>query len=390
MNNGISTNFKLLILDKVIYRFLDTEFADREITTRLIKPKKSAPPIVIPRDESPHNSPLEWWYYTGHLTGADIFGTTHNYGHQMTFFRSGLGAYPLLSAYVGNFAITDLNRGAHYSASRISIQPDNLPLDGGYNIKLLDWTMSGINGVSQISGNLATATTSPSSIKKYKLTLNLHSYNQVVLNGDQGAMPPNSAGALNYYSFPNLFASGTVYDNGLSVPVTGSSWFDHEFGTPSGNPTGWHWYAIELSNGTKYNISLLKDRNEKTTLTYGTYIRADGTYTQIDPKTLDDFETGPTWTSPRSGVTYPTQTIVTVPGGQLIVTSLVEDQEMSLMGSTYTSWSTVAKMMGIYNLYYSENNSSVTGAIDNIEVSGKAYVEIVPFSSLAEIISHAR
>ncbi|WP_323123348.1 carotenoid 1,2-hydratase [Burkholderia alba] len=339
-------------------------------------------PVVIPRDEAPHDVSLEWWYYTGHLSGTDIFGKTHSYGYQMTFFRSGLGTFPLASAYVGNLAITDLNRGVHYNDSRISIQPDLLLPGGGYNIQLLDWNLNGKNGNSQISGGLIVPGVSSLSSTNYGLNLSMQTQGRVVLNGDQGVMPPNASGALDYYSFPNLKVSGSVNDNGLIVPVTGTSWFDHEFGAPSSVSTGWHWYAIELADGTKYNISLLKDVNNKTSLAYGTYIKADGTYSQIDPKTLADSDVGPTWTSPRTGVTYPMAEIVSVPGGQVVVTSRVNDQEMTLLGSTYAPLAPVAKLGGISNLTYSESDATVTGKINGVTVSGKAYMEIVPFSSL--------
>jgi predicted secreted hydrolase len=39
--------------------------------------------IALPADESPHPSSwTEWWYFTGHLTGTDIFGDKHSYGFE--------------------------------------------------------------------------------------------------------------------------------------------------------------------------------------------------------------------------------------------------------------------------------------------------------------------
>ncbi|MFJ2992322.1 lipocalin-like domain-containing protein [Pandoraea sp. NPDC087047] len=344
-------------------------------------------PVSILRDESPHDVPLEWWYYTGHLSGTDIFGIVHDYGYQMTFFRSGLGLFPISSAYVGNIAISDLNRSAHFSSSKITIQPDLLLPNGGYNINLLGWGMNAKYGNGQISGSFFVPQESGNS-KKYDLILNLQAQNPAVLHGNQGVMPENAAGSLRYYSFTDLKTSGVIRDNGLVVPVVGVSWFDHEFGTPSGIATGWHWYAIELSDGTKYCISLLKDLDDRTTLAYGTYIKADGTYSEIDPQALGDSAAGPVWTSPRSGVTYPTAEIVTVPGGQLIVTSCIDDQEMTLFGSMFSKFMGIANLIDIHNIYYMESYSSVTGVINGAAVSGRAYMEIVPLSSLAKFSPH--
>lgn len=343
-------------------------------------------PVEIPRDEAPHNVALEWWYYTGHLSGTDALGKAHSYGYQLTFFRSGLGTgtYPLSSAYVGNFAVTDLDRGVHASDSRVGVQPDVVLPTGGYDIQLLDWNMNGRDGDSDISGSFTVPAASPYAVLNYGAQLSLRTQSSVVLNGNEGVMPPNPSGALDYYSFPKLQVSGTIDDNGTLVPVTGTSWFDHEWGASSGVSTGWHWYALELSDGTKYNISLLKDASGNTTLAYGTYIKADGTYGKIDPSTLADRDLGPTWTSPSTGVTYPTAEIVTVPGGQVTVTSLVDDQEMTLLGSTYAPLAPIAALGGITNFTYSESDSSVIGAINGVKVSGKAYMEIFPYSLVQE------
>lgn len=334
----------------------------------------AAAPVQIPRDESPHNTAIEWWYYTGHLSGKDIFGQVHDYGFQTTYFRVGEGTFPVASLYLGNMAVTDLNRGTHVSDSRVGPQPDLLLPGGGYAIQLQDWNINGYKGSGTISGGFVTL--------DYALALSLRATTPVILNGDAGVMPPNATGTLDYYSFVNQAVSGTVIDHGLPVQVTGTAWFDHEYGTPNTNPSGWHWYAVELDDGTKYNISVLKDAQNHTLTAYGTYIAANGTYSKLDPSSLSDSDAGPTWTSPRTGATYPISEIVKVPGGQLNVTALVNDQEMTLLGPTLGGFASLLSTLGVSNPNYWEGDCRVTGTVNGKAVSGKAFLELKPYGTL--------
>jgi len=44
--------------------------------------------VRIPQDEAPHHDETEWWYFSGHLRGFDIFGKPHSYGYELVFFSS--------------------------------------------------------------------------------------------------------------------------------------------------------------------------------------------------------------------------------------------------------------------------------------------------------------
>jgi predicted secreted hydrolase len=41
----------------------------------------ASPLVRIPQDEAPHHDATEWWYFSGHLRGFDIFGKPHSYGY---------------------------------------------------------------------------------------------------------------------------------------------------------------------------------------------------------------------------------------------------------------------------------------------------------------------
>ncbi|WP_311983613.1 lipocalin-like domain-containing protein [Parafrankia sp. CH37] len=73
----------------------------------------ATPPVVLPADESAHpDAGMEWWYFTGHLTGKDVFGKSHSYGFETMVVRNdGLDTAPTGVIYNVNMSVTDLTRG---------------------------------------------------------------------------------------------------------------------------------------------------------------------------------------------------------------------------------------------------------------------------------------
>ena len=64
------------------------------------------------------------------------------------------------------------------------------------------------------------------------------------------------------HSFTRLQTSGTVTVGGERIPVRGTAWMDHEFGTAplEGDLTGSDWFSVQLKNNTELMIFLLRDR----------------------------------------------------------------------------------------------------------------------------------
>ena len=60
--------------------------------------------VELPRDDAVHDTPVEWWYWTGHL--EDEAGG--RYGFQVTFFLFGASGQ---RASLANVAITDVETG---------------------------------------------------------------------------------------------------------------------------------------------------------------------------------------------------------------------------------------------------------------------------------------
>jgi predicted secreted hydrolase len=86
-------------------------------------------PIVLPRDDGPHDRLTEWWYFTGHLAGAAGDGVERRFGFEYVIFRAERGAFP--PAWVSHLAITDETGDAFHYAQRQEIGPqvDRSPRD---------------------------------------------------------------------------------------------------------------------------------------------------------------------------------------------------------------------------------------------------------------------
>jgi predicted secreted hydrolase len=309
--------------------------------------------VSLPQDEGPHPSSwTEWWYFTGHLTGTDIFGQSHSYGFELVFVRSDLlDLEPVAALYNGQFAITDLTRGTFdQDTLNDTLQPDNVLPQGGYNNTINTWNMHGINGVNHISAFDA----------NYAINLQLDQSAPAALHGDGGVIPYGPFGTSDYYSETNLQVTGTVIDHGVPVSVTGTGWQDHQWGDFTG-PGGWTWFALQLSNGTQYMLYFITDPDGTLAQVVATLVNANGTTEAIAPDEVSQTPLG-SWTSPSTGITYPQNWQVTVPGGQLTVTALLPDQEVTNL-SVQDYW---------------EGDSSVTGTIGGQPVTGQSYVEVQP------------
>jgi len=320
----------------------------------------SAAVVSLPKDEGPHpSSSMEWWYFTGHLTGTDPAGKVHQYGFELTFIRTNsLGLEPLAAAYDGQFAITDLTRGTFTSNMlAISVQPDNVLPQGGFNNTVDGWNMNGINGDNHVSAAFADGS--------YAISLNLDQSTPAALHGNGGLIPYAPFGTSYYYSETNLKASGTLIDHGVPISVTGIAWQDHQWGDFAGTG-GWTWFSMQLSNGTQYMLYFLTDGSGNIVNKVGTLVNPDGSTVNIPSSEMSDTPLG-SWTSPTTGTTYPQNWAITVPGGQLTVNVLEANQELTVP---------------LVNTGYWEGDSAVSGTINGASVTGQAYAEINPTTTL--------
>jgi len=336
--------------------------------------------FVFPLDHGPHlDFQTEWWYYTGNLEAGDPGDPGDRgdrgdrgarYGYQLTIFRRGLtpGATPgdglrTNQIYFAHFAITDVARGTHRAAERFSRGAGGLAGAQGeptFAVWLEDWRIEALNA----DGSAVRLRAQEAGLS---LDLELRSAKPVVLQGERGLSPKSSApGNASYYvSYTRLATTGTLTLDDQTVAVRGESWFDHEWSTSALGPQGqgWDWFSLQLSDGRE--LMLFQIRNADGSLdpvSGGTLIAADGTTTRLlaDDVVLEPLET---WTSPRSGATYPIAWRVVIAGHglDLTVRARIPAQEMPF---AFTYW---------------EGTVAVTGTANGQTVMGFGYLEMTGY-----------
>jgi predicted secreted hydrolase len=158
--------------------------------------------------------------------------------------------------------------------------------------------------------------------------------------------------------------------DGRELAVTGIAWFDHQWGDfVSVGGGGWDWFAINLDDDTDLTFSVVRDVDGKPVLTYGTRVDAAGAVTRLYASAFEVKSLG-TWTSPRTGTTYPSGWQITMFDPKLVIglTPTLDDQELDTRPTT--------------GVAYWEGSQLVTAARSPNtfdQIGGQAYVEITRY-----------
>jgi predicted secreted hydrolase len=298
--------------------------------------------IALPADEAPHGMVMEWWYYTGHLTAAG----NQRYGFELTIFQTRAGGQ---YAYVGHFAITDLQTQTHLYAQRAVAPPDRY---SRFDLAIGDWTILGT-----AEGDRLTA-----AMDGYALDLLVAPAKPPAFHGERGIVEMGSGGTSFYYSKTRLEASGTLTVGGQAQEVTGLAWMDHQWGDfEVFGSDGWDWFSVQLDDDHDLMLYLLHLKDGSVVPTGGTLVTPEGCQRALSGFTAT--ATGE-WLSPRSGASYPMGWTLEVPAEeiQLTVTPQLLDQEMDCRQTTM-------------NVYW-EGAVSIQGTHHGRAVAGQGYVEL--------------
>jgi RND superfamily putative drug exporter len=345
-------------------------------TPRLVTPAPTASrlpdpqPVVLPRDEAPHDRLTEWWYYTGHLRES---GGARKFGFEFVIFRAERGAFPV--TWASHLALTDETAGLFYYDQRSEIGPQvDLRATDGFDLSIrgtddqgvpdvaaAPWRMTGLGGSDTVSASSPLVT----------LELSLEAvHERPALHDDDGWIDFGPAGGSYYYSWTRMEAAGTIAGGGdeALIGVEGEAWFDHQWGDfIAVGGGGWDWFAINLDDGTDLTISLVRSADGTFPLIYGTYVNADGSTRHL-PR--DDVSVTPTgsWTSPRTGAVYPSGWRVEVPSEELVIDlePTVAEQELDTRATT--------------GVIYWEGSQRVSATRAGEPVGGEAYVELTGYA----------
>jgi predicted secreted hydrolase len=325
----------------------------------------------FPQDHFSHPQfKTEWWYYSGHLNDQE----KRSYGYQLTFFRTGIkreaktkSKWAIQNLYFAHLALTnESNKKFQY---REKIHRGSLGEAGAsdktFRVWIEDWSLEG-KGPAMRDHILKAGD------RDFGIELTLTPERNPVVHGQNGiSQKAEGEGyASHYYSITRLKTEGKIFLKDRELPVQGTSWMDHEFGSAQlrNYQVGWDWFSIRLENGTDLMLYQLRHRDGKTDpYSSGTIIFSDGSQRHLR---LTDFqiEVLEKWKSKKSEATYPSGWKIKVPKDQieLLLTPTVRDQELITEASTRVT--------------YWEGSVKIEGKYKGDPVKGLGYVELTGYA----------
>jgi predicted secreted hydrolase len=350
-NGRVKGSYLILALQLIVLIFVSNQLFANDNW------KQANVPIVwdFPKDlGSHHDFRTEWWYFTGNL----IDEKGNKFGYQLTFFREGISRtshdhtrpWALRDLYFAHFAITDVNNKRHFYEDRVSRTGPNLAgsSDKQLNVWLLDWSVFQKKEIFHIHAKN----------HEMEISLVLSATKPLSLHGKNGLVQKGSdIGQASYYcSYTRLNTKGILKTplSLIQMQVSGTSWFDHEFGSNqlSSNLAGWDWFSLHLSDKRDLMIYLLRRKNGSIEpASSATIVDMAGKTTHIAHKQVRvivlDY-----WTSKKSGARYPSRWRIVIPQQSIDITVLpmVADQELNTTGSTgIIYWEGAVEGIGNFN-----------------------------------------
>ncbi|QPK64651.1 carotenoid 1,2-hydratase [Methylomonas sp. LL1] len=297
---------------------------------------------------------VQWWYWTGHLQAED----GRRFGFEVVFFA--FDSFLFMRDQLVQAAITDVD-GQRFSFDEyVEFKLPNrgrngFDLKSGYGDKV---TAVGGNGHDRLHAQVG----------DYLLDIELKATKPPVLHYGGDAHPYRFGGYSYYYSRPKMETSGTLTVGGETLKVSGSSWFDRQYGELyQAILQGWQWFAVELDDNRQIMLFDFKGSDSSVEKS-GSITDAAGITVQLNAQ---DFQVTvlEEWTSPHTGCTYPSGWEVEVRGEKFTVQPLLKDQELR---AKHHIW---------VGPVYWEGACGVGGS-----VSGKAYVELNGYCPCPRIV----
>ena len=288
------------------------EFLAAGLAFPLVVPGRT---LRFPRDHGAHpDYRQEWWYVTGWLKTA----RGEDLGFQVTFFRArpdivtdNPSRFTPRQIVLAHAALSDPRRGRLLHDERAGRAA--LGLAGSReettSVWVDDWRLD-------LDGDAYRAR-----IRARGFALELDfAASGVLLQGEHGFSRKGrgEGEASYYYSRPQLGVSGRVD----GAPVTGRAWLDHEWSSQymAAGAAGWDWCGLNLEDGGALMAFRMRGKDG------GVAFAPEGVA----------FEPLRSWTSPRTGTSYPVEMRVAANGRSYLLRPLMDDQELDARASTGT------------------------------------------------------
>ena len=302
--------------------------------------------VRLPADDAPHDNYTEWWYYNGHLQATD----GHKYSfHYTLFLMNALAAHTVIHA---SFVDHKTGQRSTYQA-RTGGNP-SWGTKGRFDFTVGDWVMQGSNGIDRIQGKTG----------EFSFNLDLKSQRAPIFQGGTGLLDFKEAGESYYYSRTRMSIEGYAGSRGKEQPVSGTAWFDHQWGDFHTTVIGWEWFALQLDDGADIMLYQIYSRDGLPLLVSGTYTKSGVTTLLVQDDIVSkavDY-----WKSPLSGIKYPLGWSIEIPKKKIKVSVAPIHRASEFDGRKTT-----------YNLYW-EGAVRVFGSH-----KGKGFLEVNTVNQLA-------
>jgi len=271
-------------------------------------------------------------------------------GYELTFFRTGASDEPKgarasdLAArdlFLAHFARSDVARSRFAFSERTHRGGVSAAWarEGRLDVANEEWKLVDLGGSFALFAREGTGEGAD------ELSLLLTPEKPPVLHGVEGLSRkgPEPGAVSKYVSLTRLKTTGWRTSRGVSEPVTGLSWFDHEWGPGElgAGVAGWDWFAIQLADGR--DMMLYRLRTKDGTAAHessGTLVERSAASRTLAVSDVTIVETA-RWTSPHSKASYPARWTLRVASASLAldVIPLLADQELATERSTgVTYW----------------------------------------------------
>ena len=310
--------------------------------------------VRLPHDEGAHLLELEWWYFNGHLTTEN----GQEFSYHFVTFQSVLPSG--LTPRLAQLSWADHANGLYLTEEKPDLSLLE-PLTGEFDLPIAGWRMSGNGDLYHL--NFGTG--------DYTVELEAVSQKPAVLHHGAGLVDLGTAGKTYYYSRTRLETSGTVSVSGVSHPVAGVSWMDHQWGDFTTRDIGWDWLSLNLDDGSDLMVSVVWEQAEhKPVSAYGTYIPANSDPVHLPGNDISLDSTG-TWTSSVTGAVYPMNWKLRVDSLELDLTLTPSMEEAEFALSAFIP------------MVYWEGSVVATGTRNGAPVAGRGFVEMVGYAPAA-------
>ena len=312
----------------------------------------------FPRDHGAHRGyGLEWWYWVGHLEAVEGGA---EFGFQSTVFR--LAGDPQNSIqtigsffgnrqlYLAHSALSDLTKGRYLHTERVMRE--------GWQARVGTQSMS--IQVAGIKAQTFKDGTGHSLVTQYpnggRLELTLIPTKPLIRFGEKGLSRKGGdpASVSWYWSYTRLKASGKLLYEGKEIKVKGEAWMDHEISSSQLGEglAGWDWTCMQLDDGTEVKAyRLRKDDGGSDCWSAVYWIDRDGNTESVYADRFSWVEQEE-WTSPKTGLTYPTHVKIVVDHPQkgeqvYLIEPLVENQEFYGLQADNAYWEGACRVMNV-------------------------------------------